>query len=68
MLGIRLACKAVTVQQQLLEKGFVTGTSSCPNTLRILPPLNVEQQEMAQFVSVLAATLEQVFTAQPSLL
>lgn len=67
MLGIQLACKAITVQQQLLEKGFVTGTSSCPNTLRILPPLNVQQQEMAQFVSVFSATLEQVLTAEPSL-
>lgn len=65
MLGLELEVKAATVQQQLLEKGFVTGTSSCPNTLRILPPLNVQQGEMEQFVSVFSSVMENVLQAQP---
>ncbi len=53
MIGIETSVKANELQQLLLERGIVTGNSTCPFTLRILPPLNITQQEAAHFVSVL---------------
>ena len=50
MIGIRLNRKAVEVQQLLLHYGIVTGTSSCPYTLRILPPLTITEAEIARFL------------------
>jgi acetylornithine/N-succinyldiaminopimelate aminotransferase len=59
MLGLKLVVSAKTVQQQLLEKGFVTGISACPFTLRILPPLSITYEELTAFVKALEEVLQQ---------
>ncbi|MCP4592804.1 MAG: aspartate aminotransferase family protein [bacterium] len=40
LLGLRLDGDAAQLQRRLFERGFITGTSSDPCVLRILPPLN----------------------------
>lgn len=50
MLGIATTIKAVDLQQALLKAGVVCGTSSCPMTVRILPPLNITQAEAELFL------------------
>lgn len=57
MIGIRLTAKASEVQTTLLEKGIVTGTSACPFTLRLLPPINISKAEMDQFLAVFEAVM-----------
>jgi acetylornithine/N-succinyldiaminopimelate aminotransferase len=53
LLGIEFADKAAPVHQQLLERKIITGTSSNPNVLRLLPPLCLQTAEVDQFVSAL---------------
>lgn len=52
MIGIRLTAKATEVQSALLEKGIVTGTSACPFTLRLLPPLTITKAESDQLLVI----------------
>ncbi len=40
LIGLKLEGKAKAVQAQLLEEGFVTGTSDAPDVLRLMPPIN----------------------------
>jgi acetylornithine/N-succinyldiaminopimelate aminotransferase len=54
LLGIELADKAATVHKALLERKIITGTSSDPNVLRLLPPLCLKRQEVDQFVDALS--------------
>ncbi|HXQ71588.1 MAG TPA: aminotransferase class III-fold pyridoxal phosphate-dependent enzyme, partial [Pyrinomonadaceae bacterium] len=53
LLGIEFAGKAATVHQRLLERRIITGTSSDPNVLRLLPPLCLQTAEVDLFVSAL---------------
>lgn len=53
LLGIEFADKAAPVHQRLLEKKIITGTSSNPNVLRLLPPLCLQEAEVDLFVSAL---------------
>jgi acetylornithine/N-succinyldiaminopimelate aminotransferase len=53
LLGIEFADKAAPVHKELLERKIITGTSSNPNVLRLLPPLCLQTAEVDQFVSVL---------------
>ena len=53
LLGIELADKAAPVHQKLLERKIITGTSSNPNVLRLLPPLSLQTAEVDLFVSAL---------------
>lgn len=53
LLGIELKEKAATVHQQLLDRKIITGTSSDPNVLRLLPPLSLKRAEVDLFVSAL---------------
>ena len=53
LLGIEFAEKAAPVQQKLLEKKIITGTSSDPKVLRLLPPLCLQTAEVDLFVSAL---------------
>ena len=46
LLGIEFDLPAKIIQGKLLANGVITGTSSDPNVLRILPPLNVSKSEM----------------------
>ncbi|HEX5888482.1 MAG TPA: aminotransferase class III-fold pyridoxal phosphate-dependent enzyme, partial [Pyrinomonadaceae bacterium] len=53
LLGIEFADKATSVHQQLLARKIITGTSSNPNVLRLLPPLCLQTAEVDLFVSAL---------------
>lgn len=53
LLGIEFADKAAPVHQRLLEKKIITGTSSNPNVLRLLPPLCLQEAEVDLLVSAL---------------
>jgi acetylornithine/N-succinyldiaminopimelate aminotransferase len=54
MIAVELNEPCVAVRRQLLEEyGIFTGTSSNKNTLRILPTLNVSQQEIDQLIQAL---------------
>jgi acetylornithine/N-succinyldiaminopimelate aminotransferase len=55
LLGIEFAGKVGPVHQQLLERKIITGTSSNPNVLRLLPPLCLQRAE----VDLLVTALEQ---------
>jgi acetylornithine/N-succinyldiaminopimelate aminotransferase len=46
-----------TVQKKLLEKRFITGTSSDPRVLRLLPPLCLKREDIDQFVNTLEEIL-----------
>jgi acetylornithine/succinyldiaminopimelate/putrescine aminotransferase len=55
LLGLELKEKAALVHQALLEKRIITGTSSDPNVLRLLPPLCLQREEVDLFVDALKA-------------
>jgi 4-aminobutyrate aminotransferase-like enzyme len=44
---------AAKVQKALLERRIITGTSSDPRVLRLLPPLNLSKAEAEIFVEAL---------------
>jgi acetylornithine aminotransferase len=54
LLGLEFADKAKAVHEALLEKRIITGTSSDPNVLRLLPPLCLTAAESDMFVDALA--------------
>jgi acetylornithine aminotransferase/acetylornithine/N-succinyldiaminopimelate aminotransferase len=54
LLGIEFAEKAATVHKTLLEQKIITGTSSNPKVLRLLPPLCLHEAEVDLFVSALS--------------
>ena len=53
LLGLRFTQKAAEVHRALLERRIITGTSSDPNVLRLLPPLCLSKPEVDLFVSAL---------------
>jgi acetylornithine/succinyldiaminopimelate/putrescine aminotransferase len=53
LLGLEFKEKAAPVHQALLARRIITGTSSDPNVLRLLPPLILKQAEIDLFVDVL---------------
>ncbi|MFN2454403.1 MAG: aspartate aminotransferase family protein [Pyrinomonadaceae bacterium] len=53
LLGLEFAEKAAPVHQALLERRIITGTSSDPNVLRLLPPLCLKREEIDLFVEAL---------------
>lgn len=58
LLGIELKDKAAPVHQALLERRIITGTSSDPHVLRLLPPLCLKEEEVELFVSELKKVFE----------
>jgi acetylornithine/succinyldiaminopimelate/putrescine aminotransferase len=54
LLGIEFAQKAAPVHQKLLDQKIITGTSSNPNVLRLLPPLCLQEAEVDLFVNALS--------------
>lgn len=46
LLGLRTRRPAKEIQAQLLEAGILTGTSTDPNILRLLPPFILEEQHV----------------------
>jgi acetylornithine aminotransferase/acetylornithine/N-succinyldiaminopimelate aminotransferase len=53
LLGIEFAETAAVVHKQLLEHKIITGTSSNPHVLRLLPPLCLQETEVDLLVSAL---------------
>jgi acetylornithine/succinyldiaminopimelate/putrescine aminotransferase len=50
LLGIEFAQKAAPIHQALLERKIITGTSSNPNVLRLLPPLCLQEEHVDIFI------------------
>jgi acetylornithine/N-succinyldiaminopimelate aminotransferase len=57
LLGIEFKEKAAPIHQALLERRIITGTSSDPHVLRLLPPLCLKQDEAELFVETLRAVM-----------
>jgi acetylornithine/N-succinyldiaminopimelate aminotransferase len=55
LLGIEFKEKAAPMHQALLERHIITGTSSDPHVLRLLPPLCLKREEIDLFVDALQA-------------
>ena len=55
LLGLEFADKAKPIHEALLQKRIITGTSSDPNVLRLLPPLCLTEADADMFVDALAA-------------
>ena len=53
LLGLEFKEKAAPVHQALLERKIITGTSSDPNVIRLLPPLCLKREEVDLFVAAL---------------
>lgn len=53
LLGLEFQEKAAPIHQALLERKIITGTSSDPNVLRLLPPLCLQKAEVDMFVVAL---------------
>lgn len=53
LLGIELENPAAKEFERLLERRIITGTSSDPNVLRLLPPLCVDEEHFTMFVEAL---------------
>ncbi|HYJ84615.1 MAG TPA: aspartate aminotransferase family protein [Pyrinomonadaceae bacterium] len=53
LLGLEFEGKSAPIHQALLERKIITGTSSNPNVLRLLPPLCLQKSEVDLFVAVL---------------
>ena len=54
LLGLRFPEKAAEIHRALLERQIITGTSSDPNVLRLLPPLCLQKNEVDLFVTALS--------------
>jgi acetylornithine/N-succinyldiaminopimelate aminotransferase len=53
LLGIEFSGKAAPVHEALLKRRIITGTSSAPNVLRLLPPLCLGKAEVDLLISEL---------------
>ena len=54
LLGLEYADKVAPIHQTLLDKQIITGTSSDPKVLRLLPPLCLQEGQVDVFVEALA--------------
>lgn len=60
MIGMSMDFPIKPLRKRLLfEQHVFTGSSADPNTLRLLPPLNITEQEAEQFLSGLKTGLQQ---------
>ncbi len=58
MIGLKLNQPCAPIRKQLVEDHHIlTGNASCPNTLRILPALNVSEAQLVQFQGALKTVL-----------
>ena len=53
LLGIEFYENCKPIHRKLLENKIITGTSSNPNVLRLLPPLSVKKEEIDLLIEVL---------------
>ncbi len=58
LLGLRFSEKAAEIHRGLLERRIITGTSSDPNVLRLLPPLCLSRSDVDLFVTALREVCE----------
>lgn len=56
LLGIEFEGPCSPVHEKLLENKIITGTSSNPNVLRLLPPLCVSVEEVNMLIDILGAS------------
>src|SRR5690606_21548909 len=56
LLGLKTTPPAARLRDALLERNILTGTSTDPNVLRLLPPLVLEREH----VEILAAALKEI--------
>jgi acetylornithine aminotransferase/acetylornithine/N-succinyldiaminopimelate aminotransferase len=59
LLGLEFADKAKLVHEALLEQKIITGTSSDPRVLRLLPPLCLQKEQVDLFVDALGKVFAQ---------
>ena len=57
LLGLQFREKVDRIHKGLLERNVITGTSSDPNVLRLLPPLCLRPAEVDVFVDALSSTI-----------
>ena len=51
MIGLEMEYPSAALRKYLLyQKQVFTGSSSCPNTLRLLPPLSITEKEVSIFL------------------
>ncbi len=55
LLGLEFSEKAAPLHQALLERKIITGTSSDPKVLRLLPPLCLTREQVDLFIEALIA-------------
>lgn len=55
LLGIEFAADCKPYHKKLLDNGIITGTSSDPKVLRLLPPLCVTKEDIDRLIEVLTA-------------
>ncbi|MGH9883727.1 MAG: aspartate aminotransferase family protein [Pyrinomonadaceae bacterium] len=53
LLGLEFADKAAPIHKSLLDRQIITGTSTDPNVLRLLPPLCLRTEEVDLFIESL---------------
>ena len=58
LLGLEFADQAAPIHQALLDRRIITGTSSNPNVLRLLPPLCLKRGEVDLFVEALTEVVQ----------
>ncbi len=56
LIGLQTRAEARSIQQKLLERGFLTGTSGDAHVLRLMPPINLP----IEAVDALAAALKEL--------
>jgi acetylornithine/N-succinyldiaminopimelate aminotransferase len=62
LIGVELPESAAPVRKELLEKHRIfTGSSSNKNTLRILPALNLKQEEADQFLEAFRKVMAKTY-------
>ncbi|HKK46237.1 MAG TPA: aminotransferase class III-fold pyridoxal phosphate-dependent enzyme [Balneolaceae bacterium] len=60
MIGVEFPFPIKKLRQRLIEEEqVVTGVSSNPNVLRLLPPLNISKKETDQFINAMQNALKQ---------
>lgn len=60
LIGIELDFPASQAVALLRERGVLSGSSSDPNTMRLMPPLNISDDEIDVFVDAFRAVLTEI--------
>ena len=60
LLGLQFKEKATPLHKALLERNVITGTSSDPHVLRLLPPLCLQSGEVDIFIDALREALKEL--------